>query len=389
MPTTDSTHAIVYQSASRSLEKWRSSMNSLSLGLFAAAIAVNPADSLRRMSDEFDNPATMSNWSRIFAVEGWDADQLQLIDIDASQPGRLVMIPYTSTWFQDYRGELTFKEVTGNFVITSEVHASSTDGSSIPASIYSLAGVMLRTPRDIVDPAMDWAPGGENYVFTSVGFGAANAPCLPGPGWHLERKTTTNSNSILCVTPWVGPSLTVQVARIDYAIIILVRPDDGEWSILDRLTRDDFPNTLQVGLVTYTDYAKVSSYTPYFHNSNVLNDALRPDPSSNTFLPFAPDLIAGFEYARFHAVDLPRELVGLDLVNDATLEQLLLFLGDVANPEPSNIDPADLNADGQVNGADLGLVLAAWGSADAAADLDGDGTVNGSDLGLLLAAWTG
>lgn len=47
--------------------------------------------------------------------------------------------------------------------------------------------------------------------------------------------------------------------------------------------------------------------------------------------------------------------------------------------------PEDLNGDGGVTGADLGLLLAAWGTA--AADLNGDGTTNGADLGLLLAAF--
>ena len=38
--------------------------------------------------------------------------------------------------------------------------------------------------------------------------------------------------------------------------------------------------------------------------------------------------------------------------------------------------------------ADLGFMLAAWGSCvDCPADLNGDGEVNGADLGLLLAAW--
>jgi hypothetical protein len=46
----------------------------------------------------------------------------------------------------------------------------------------------------------------------------------------------------------------------------------------------------------------------------------------------------------------------------------------------------DLNGDGVVNGADLGLLLGAWGSAGPG-DLNGDGTVNGADLGLLLGAW--
>jgi hypothetical protein len=49
--------------------------------------------------------------------------------------------------------------------------------------------------------------------------------------------------------------------------------------------------------------------------------------------------------------------------------------------------PADLNCDGVVDGADLGLLLAAWGTSGPG-DLNGDGTVDGADLGLLLAAWS-
>ena len=53
-------------------------------------------------------------------------------------------------------------------------------------------------------------------------------------------------------------------------------------------------------------------------------------------------------------------------------------------PEPC---PGDLNGDGGVDGGDLGLLLAVWGTSDPAADLDGSGTVDGGDLGLLLSAW--
>ena len=49
--------------------------------------------------------------------------------------------------------------------------------------------------------------------------------------------------------------------------------------------------------------------------------------------------------------------------------------------------PGDLNGDGLVNGADLGLLLVAWGTEDPAADLSGDGPVDGADLGLMLAAF--
>jgi hypothetical protein len=39
------------------------------------------------------------------------------------------------------------------------------------------------------------------------------------------------------------------------------------------------------------------------------------------------------------------------------------------------------------DGADLGLLLGAWGAAGGPADLNGDGTVDGADLGLLLGNW--
>lgn len=46
----------------------------------------------------------------------------------------------------------------------------------------------------------------------------------------------------------------------------------------------------------------------------------------------------------------------------------------------------DLDGNGLVNGADLGLLLGAWATAGPG-DLNGNGIVNGADLGLLLGAW--
>jgi hypothetical protein len=47
---------------------------------------------------------------------------------------------------------------------------------------------------------------------------------------------------------------------------------------------------------------------------------------------------------------------------------------------------ADINRDGKVDGADLGLLLSGWGQAGAT-DLNQDGATNGADLGSLLSAW--
>lgn len=48
----------------------------------------------------------------------------------------------------------------------------------------------------------------------------------------------------------------------------------------------------------------------------------------------------------------------------------------------------DLNGDGIVDGADLGLLLGAWDTIGPG-DLNGDGVVDGADLGLLLGAFNG
>ncbi len=49
----------------------------------------------------------------------------------------------------------------------------------------------------------------------------------------------------------------------------------------------------------------------------------------------------------------------------------------------------DLNGDGQINAADLGIIIQAWGPCPAKcpADLDGDGAVGSGDLGILFAEW--
>ena len=51
------------------------------------------------------------------------------------------------------------------------------------------------------------------------------------------------------------------------------------------------------------------------------------------------------------------------------------------------ICPADVDDSGAVDSADLGLLIAAWDTTDAAADVNGDGNVDSADLGLLIAAW--
>ncbi len=47
----------------------------------------------------------------------------------------------------------------------------------------------------------------------------------------------------------------------------------------------------------------------------------------------------------------------------------------------------DLTGDGVIDGADLGLLLAAWNTSTGCVDINGDGIVDGADLGILLSLW--
>ncbi len=61
------------------------------------------------------------------------------------------------------------------------------------------------------------------------------------------------------------------------------------------------------------------------------------------------------------------------------------LIRDLPRPAPCK---ADLSDDLRVDGIDLGLLLAVWGTPnDLGADLDASGSVDGADLGALLAAW--
>ena len=83
-------------------------------------------------------------------------------------------------------------------------------------------------------------------------------------------------------------------------------------------------------------------------------------------------------------------------VTDSTGQTLHALWTSLGKSAPVNMDtasiqlqpanPADLNGDGIVNGADLGMLLGNWGHPGVT-DLNGDGTTDGADLGFLLGHW--
>ncbi len=303
------------------------------------------------MSDEFDSAASISEWQRIHQTEGWNADQLNLLDIDTTQPGRMVMQPHTVVWYADWRGPLVYKEITGDFVVTTSVQITDrdeiggSDDDDVPGdSQFSLGGLMIRTPRDITNGAADWLPGsgvedgtnnGENYVFLSMGYTTGDN------NFSFEVKTTRNSNSVLELTPLTQQpnEVELQLARIGDSVIALHRlSGETEWTVHRRYSRPDMPETLQVGMVTYSDWEKANDWEPSVHNGSVLAPGQIADVSP--FQPFNPDLTASFDYTRFARPSVPDTLAGVDLSDPTTVSSavLLTFLGDNVVVEPI-VDP--------------------------------------------------
>ena len=101
---------------------------------------------------------------------------------------------------------------------------------------------------------------------------------------------------------------------------------------------------------------------------------------TNTGLPLTQELIAGQAY---------KLVMGSYSATSGSISGSLVIDGP-AQPPASCL--GDLNLDGAVTGADLGLLLGAWGACPGGTpgclgDLNVDGVVNGADLGLLLGAW--
>jgi hypothetical protein len=101
---------------------------------------------------------------------------------------------------------------------------------------------------------------------------------------------------------------------------------------------------------------------------------------TNTGLPLTQELVAGQTY---------RLVLGSFSDTSGAVSGSLVVDGP-AQPPASCL--GDLNLDGVVTGADLGLMLGAWGACPGGTpgclgDLNLDGVVTGADLGLLLGAW--
>jgi hypothetical protein len=268
------------------------------------------ADDLTPLSDEFDQAGTLAQWNDLAKVEKFPSKAARL-DINTTSPGQLYIEPYTSTWFEDYRGVFLYKEVTGDYMVTARVRATG-KSSDTPTSTFSLAGLMSRAPRAIT---MDsWTPHGENWLFIATGYGNGG---IDGP--QFETKTTINSASTLWLTRSRADWVNLRILRFGEVFLTLYQFPGGPWTLSRCFDRPDLPRTLQVGVHAYTDWNTIT--TRYPDDPVAFNRATLTGPDTH------PDLIARDDYVRFQRPAFPDALEAKVAAGSATVEDVLNSLG--------------------------------------------------------------
>ncbi|HXE57803.1 MAG TPA: hypothetical protein VNK43_07375 [Gemmatimonadales bacterium] len=246
------------------------------------------------LGDEFDDPASLAGWRWHHEAEGWPS-HLRRAQVDTTGAGHLYLEPATSAWYADWYGPYLFKEVAGNFDVTVRLHATGLAGG-LPERTWSLAGLMVREPRQAAGPAQ-WTPFRENWLFLTTGIGDATGRPV------FETKSTVNSRSNLKLRPACAGWVELRIVRVREAFVLLSRCPGEAWTVRDRMLRRDLPQRVQVGVVAYTDWESILARfgrDPLAFDTTGMRDG-------------APDLGVRVDYVRFRrppaAVDGPADLL--------------------------------------------------------------------------------
>jgi len=170
----------------------------------------------------------------------WHVINPQGVRISVDSAGLLMDLIGPLLWFNEERGVLFYRDVTGDFRATATVRTwSASDPSAAPGQdgTIQLAGLMARTEI----PA-------ENYVFIVSG--------SIGMSTGLETKTTTSSRSVYVQRGLpTGGDAELRLCRVGPTFELSWRHVDSTeaWTLMSTFDRRDMPQTLQVGANIYTD----------------------------------------------------------------------------------------------------------------------------------------
>ena len=114
-------------------------------------------DDLRSLSTRFDSPQALQDWQEL-RVEGWAPKW----EPPAVENDSLVLRPRSSGWFEDNTAGHLYRQVTGDFIVTTHIRVEGTQ-NTMPQRSFSLAVLFSRpsTPRfplATLDPIVSFNP---------------------------------------------------------------------------------------------------------------------------------------------------------------------------------------------------------------------------------------
>ncbi len=213
---------------------------------------------------------------------------------------------------------------------------------------------------------------GQNAV-EEINFQAAGTGAGRNYGWRCTEGT---SNTGLTGCTFGSPTLTAPIHTYTH-----VAGTTGGYSLTGGYVYRGCRIPDLQGTYFFADYVNANIWTFRY---NAATNTKSEFQNRNSTLGTSVEGGVVNQYATF-GEDANGELYIAD--HGGQIYKIIPASGDgPCTPPPA---PGDLNGDGRVDGADLGLLLAGWGTCGTPcpADLDANGVVNGADIGILLGNW--
>lgn len=186
---------------------------------------------LTQLSDFFDGNSLSPEWM-IFRPE--------VLNVTVGNGALSLRLDQQALWFNDNRGPLVYKYVTGNFRLTTRVRISkASNPAEPPSNAVHLGGLMVR------DPQGEMPGAAENYVFVVAGFDEMDL--------SIETKSTVNSVSTYEGPAWPTGDAQLRLCRLGSKIYLYKRAiGAAKYGLAQIYDRPDLPAKLQVGVNVYS-----------------------------------------------------------------------------------------------------------------------------------------
>lgn len=169
----------------------------------------------------------------------WSWFQPELVSVRTEQGSMKWVATQENVWWMNWRGPYLYTHVVGDVDISAQVHTrKANDPAAYPDRDFQFAGIMLR------DPKSDKWLTNENYVFNVIGY--------RGEGLQVETKSTVEGWSDVSGYDWDTGDAWLRLVRQGKSVRLFAKAEaSDQWRLMSEYSRQDLPETLQLGFIAY------------------------------------------------------------------------------------------------------------------------------------------